>query len=340
MCFYPCLSYTYQSKPYLKNIGLIDCSILIKVQRLHGILIGNMNAGFAHFEPTNEINHRLVKRFVGLAKAYNWRSDRSLLVLRDVLGLRRYVRTSFIKAISAVSQCLVHYAQYTPTDIGNGSRALFVIPDQIYISTIANSCNVSRYTVYRVLDYLAAIGDCETVTKYCPETKVFMPTKIVLTSTLFTRIGMPFEELQKAMRNLEKKASETLEKNKQTKSFITNRIGKELRPAVRRRLGLGTERVLSTIESDKAEHKNTIEFISNPNFLPDSLPDELKMKMDRSMVNDDRKSLKQSFTAPKPILQIDPRFIELRKAGLSISEANAEFKKLIYASMGQVAKKS
>lgn len=298
-----------------------------------------MSAGFAHFEPTNEINHRLVKRFVGLAKAYNWRSDRSLLVLRDVLGLRRYIRTSFLKAISAVSQCLVHYAQYTPTNIGNGARALFVIPDQVYISTIANSCNVSRYTVYRVLDYLAAIGDCETVTKYCPETKVFMPTKIVLTSTLFTRIGMPFEELQKAMRSLEKKASEAHEKNEVTKTFITNRIGKELRPAVRRRLGLGTERVLTTINPEP-KRTSSITLISNSDFLPDSLPKELKERINRSMVNDDRKCLKQSFTAPKPILQVDPRFIELRKSGLSISEANAEFKKLIYASISQVSKKS
>jgi hypothetical protein len=316
--------------------GLIEKSILSKVLSQSHKSNGKMSTGTAFFEPQHRINHRLVKRFVGLAKSYNWRSDRSLLVLRDVLGLRRYVRTSFIAAISAVTQSLVHYAQYTPADIGNGSRALFVIPDQIYVSTIAKSCNVSRYTVYRVLDYLCAIGDCVTTTKFCPEKKEYFPTKIILTSTLFTRIGMEYSELAKALKGLEAYAKDAKKKENEAKSVISSRINKELRPSVRRRLGLSTERLL-TSEIQKAD----VTLISNPNFLPDTLPDALHKQINASMVNSDRKSSQEVYTAkPKPIIEVDKRWEALRKKGLTISEANAAFKKLIYESSGKQAKKS
>jgi hypothetical protein len=295
-----------------------------------------MSTGTAFFEPQHRINHRLVKRFVGMAKSYNWRSDRSLLVLRDVLGLRRYVRSSFISALSAVTQSLVHYAQYTPTDIGNGSRALFVIPDQIYISTIAKSCNISRYTVYRVLDYLCAIGDCVTTTKFCPEKKEYLPTKIILTSTLFTRIGMEYGELVKALKGLDAYAKDVIKQDKEAKSLISTRINKELRPSVRRRLGLSTERIL-TAEIRKPD----VTLISNPNFLPDTLPGALQDQIKASMVNQDRKSNQQIYSAkPKPVIEVDKRWEELRKKGLTISEANAAFKKLIYQSCAEQVKRS
>lgn len=262
-----------------------------------------------------------------MAKTYNWRHDKSLLVLRDVLGMRTYIRSSFINAISAVTQCLINYAEYTPRNIGDGKRALFVIPDQVYVSTIAKNCNVSRYTVYRVLDYLAAIGDCETVTTFDPSSKTYSPTRIILNSSLFTRIGMPFAELQQAIRTLAAYQKENLEKEKAASKFITNRISKELRPSVKRRLGADAEKLLvnhpqaTTVPNPPVASNNT-------DFLPQSMPSTLKSAISASFVNHDRKATQTEFAKPKESVSADPRFLQLRAEGYSVSEALAKMKEL------------
>ncbi|MDI5833338.1 hypothetical protein OCF84_20560 (plasmid) [Shewanella xiamenensis] len=281
----------------------------------------------ASFTPDHIPNHRLIKRFLGMAKAYNWRHDKSLLVLRDVLGMRTYIRSSFISAISAVTQCLISFAQYTPVNLGDGKRALFVVPDQVYVSTIAKNCNVSRYTVYRVLDYLSAIGDCETVTTFNPTSKTYSPTKIVLNSSLFTRIGMPYAELQQAVRTLAEHRKEDLAKEKLDTKFITNRIGKELRPSVKRRLGADAEKLLGNVTTDYHGKRNSRE-AGMSNFMPESMPSSIKESMNAAFVNDDRKSNQTHYAAPKKVIDEDPRFLELRASGMSVSEALAKMKEL------------
>lgn len=290
----------------------------------------------AFFDQKNVPNHRLIKRFVGMARSYDWRKDKSLLILRDVLGMRTYIRSSFINAISSVTQCLVSFAQYTPVSLGNGQRALFVIPDQIYISTIAKYCNVSRHTVYRVLDYLAAIGDCETVTTFSPETKTYSPTKIVLNGSLFTRMGMPFDELQKAIQSLVKHAKEDLKDKREKTKFITSRLVNDLRPSIKRRLGANTEKILA--QPNIINSKITL--IQNPSFLPDNIPNNLNTSIKSSFVNKDRKSnaVETGTTKPKEAPQVDPRYVELRNSGLSVTEANKEYKKIILAGFSSVKK--
>jgi hypothetical protein len=186
---------------------------------------------------------------VAMASAYDWQRDKHLLVLRDVLNLRRRVKKSFIHSISAVSSCLTYYANLRPTSLSDGTRVLFCMPEYVYVADVAEKCKVSRHTVYRVLDYLAAIGDVVTHTKYDAEAKTYSPTQIILTESFFIRIGFSYEELKKAIFSVNK--DKGLDDTKQIKKSINHRIDTELRKSVKSRLVRSSEKLLSNVTLDE-----------------------------------------------------------------------------------------
>ncbi|MFV7772405.1 hypothetical protein [Shewanella marisflavi] len=259
-----------------------------------------------------------------MAGSYNWNRDNSILALRDVLGLRRKIRKSFREAITAVSQALIYYCQFTPSPVGE-YRVLFTIPDEIFVSTIAERCNISRYTVYRVLDYLAAIGDCETTTRFNPVTNEYLPTSIVLKTSLFTRIGFSYEELGKAVRALTGYSKERERVQQQARQFIAKRIAQVLRPASKRRLGAETEKLLlpPAIE-DENKAPADLSLLQNPNFVTEEMLNKFRSP---TVTKDDYTS--NDNLPVKPVIPVDPRFQELRKSGLTIREAREQLIKLI-----------
>ncbi len=278
----------------------------------------------ATFKPERPIKHRLVSRLVAMAGTYNWNRDSSILALRDVLGLRRKIRTSFRQALTSVSQALIYYCQFTPSTIGE-HRVLFVIPDEIFVSTIAERCNVSRFTVYRVLDYLAAIGDCETSTRFNPVTNEYSATSIVLKTSLFTRIGLPYEELGKAVRSLTGYSQKRNREQHQARQIIAKRIAQVLRPASKRRLGAESEKLLTKpFDRPDTNSPADLSLLQNPNFVTDEMLTKLRSPA----------AAKDDFTSnnnlpAKPVIPADPRFLELRKKGLSIREARNQLLKLM-----------
>lgn len=278
----------------------------------------------ATFRPERPINHRLVSRLVAMAGSYNWNRDISILALRDVLGLRRKIKKSFREAITAVSQALIYYCQFTPSPVGE-YRVLFTIPDEIYVSTIAERCNISRYTVYRVLDYLAAIGDCETTTRFNPATNEYAPTSIVLKTSLFTRIGFSYDELGKAVRALTGYSKKKERLHQQARQFIAKRIAQELRPAIKRRLGADTEKLLLSPDvKEDTKAPADLSLLQNPNFVTEEMLNKLRSP---TTTRDDYTS--NDNLPAKPVIPVDPRFIELRNEGLTISEARKQLLKLM-----------
>lgn len=204
-----------------------------------------MHHQLPEFNPPKR-RHRLINRMVAMAGCYEWQADKSILVLRNLLKLRTRVRTRFLAAISAVSSCLAYHAQLSPTKTNDGSRVLFAMPDYVYVSNIASQCNISRYTVYRVLDYLAAIGDLVTHTKFDPVTKEYSPTQIILTESFYIRIGFTYESLKAAVKSVNKDS----DNNEQTKNGLMKQIAEDfklLRPSVRRRLSKSAEGILAKL---------------------------------------------------------------------------------------------
>jgi len=209
-----------------------------------------------------KINHRLINRMVAMAQSYSWQKDKSLLVLRNVLNLRTRVRERFLRAITAVSSCLAFHAQLTPSTTPTGERVLFALPDYVYVSNIASQCNVSRYTVYRVLDYLSAIGDLVTHTQFDPQIKQYSPTQIILTESFYLRIGFRFDELKAAIRSVNKKAKDAVAtKNKLQKEIKSN--VKSLRKSVRGRLSKSAEGLLSNKTEKTEKNRKTLGIPSN-----------------------------------------------------------------------------
>lgn len=221
-----------------------------------------------------KLNHRLINRMVTMASSYDWQSDRSILVLRNVLNLRSRVRTRFLASISAVGACLAFHAQLTPVKAADGQRVLFAMPDYVYVSNIAAQCGISRYTVYRVLDYLAAIGDLITHTKFDPIAKEYSPTQIILTENFYIRIGFKFDELKAAVISVNKGQA----KKETSQSNLKSKIGefiKELRPSVKRRLTKSTEGILTNeiIQDEKSQ----VISIPKRNGLLDSFISKVKV---------------------------------------------------------------
>ncbi|GGB52875.1 hypothetical protein GCM10011607_11710 [Shewanella inventionis] len=139
------------------------------------------------------------------------------------------------------------------------------MPDYVYVSNIASQCNISRYTVYRVLDYLAAIGDLVTHTKFNPLTKEYSPTQIILTESFYIRIGFTYESLKAAVKSVNKDSGKN---NEKTKNDLMKQIAndfKQLRPSVRRRLSKSAEGILAKItpSSENAVEGKTVAIPKN-----------------------------------------------------------------------------
>ncbi|MBE8232944.1 MAG: hypothetical protein HAW67_04355 [Endozoicomonadaceae bacterium] len=262
--------------------------------------------------PSGKINHRLISRFVAMAGTYNWRQDPSVLTLRVVLKLRTYIRESFLLSFKSVTQALIYYCKYTPTKVDSECQALFVIPDEILVSTIARAANVSRFTVYRVLDYLSALGFCETHTRFIPAKNQYLPTKIFLKASLFVRLGMPFTELQTAIQSLKKHNDQKESERQKSERFIRMNIAKHLRPSVKRRLGAEAERILAPAVEPKTVEVDAT-FVKNPNFIPEAFTNVFRTgpKVSGIQANEfDHQNL----------ISIDPEVTAIQKKGGSVRD--------------------
>lgn len=206
---------------------------------------------YATFNRKSTPNHRLAKRMVGVVASYDWANDIDILSVRAVLNMRLNTKECFINAISAVAQCLVAHTRYTPTKISDNQRALFYLPEFVTVTKIAKLCSISTDTVYRVFAYLTAIGDLETGTYFIKESDRYISTKVFLKSSIFTRCGFAFQELQKAIQSLTEKCKERVKKEDAAYHKTSLLISKALRKGVKSRLTKDTERVLSIIPENK-----------------------------------------------------------------------------------------
>ncbi|QIR16672.1 hypothetical protein [Shewanella aestuarii] len=281
-----------------------------------------MNQPLPTFSPQKK-RHKLISRMVAMAGAHDWQADKSILVLRNILNLRSRIRSRFLAAISAVTQCLAYNAQLTPTTTSEGSRVLFAIPDYLYVSNIASQCGVSRYTVYRVLDYLEAIGDLVTTTKFDPVTKEYSPMQIILTESFYIRIGFTFEQLKDAIKSVNKQQGDDQQEKKELTKNIKNGF-KQMRPSVKRRLTKSTERILSNNTSEtenKAKFEKNV--TSNSNAIK-TFAGNMTINRGQSANDYAPASNNGPTTAPAQQYLDDPQYkemiIQLKEAGVPISQ--------------------
>lgn len=218
------------------------------------------------FNPAVMPNNYLIKKFVYTAGRYLWMNDIELIELRKILELRPDIRHEFLTALSVVTQTLIAQCYYKPRNF-KGEDVLFTFSEHINLTTLASQCSTSRSTVKRVLDYLEALGDLYKVSIYEPENKRNSPTEIVLTQSLFIRVGVHYKELKDTVQKLIEFENDRCNKQIRVRSKLTNKISK-LSKSVLKSLGFSTEKLMNNIDSNRNKQTTSNNKQSANNFGP------------------------------------------------------------------------